>query len=63
MFNVNNKLRSQGTGNELSQTIFYSVTLQFTDPDCYMLVTMSKKTTTFPTTTSPKTTTEESFSA
>lgn len=36
-------------------------------PDCYMLVTMSKKpehmTTIFPTTTSSKTTTEESFSA
>lgn len=49
------------------EIIYYSVILQFTDPDCYMLVTMSKKpehmTTIFPTTTSSKTTTEESFSA
>lgn len=48
--------------------IFYSVIFQSTDPDCYLLVTMSKRpdymTTTFPTTTTlSKTTTEESFSA
>lgn len=47
--------------------MYNSEILHFTDPDCYKLVTMSKRTeyttTILPTTTSSNTPTEESFSA
>lgn len=75
-FNFTNMQRVPFTRNlyiyvhyiDKKKIIFYSVIFQSTDPDCYLLVTMSKRpdymTTTFPTTTTlSKTTTEESFSA